>query len=79
VGRLVPAEEDPGREASERELRERREREEERRAEAEELGAEGDEQTSVSPHALVHGPWKRTEGRSRFPLVFLFSRSCVVS
>jgi len=39
VGRLVPAEEDAGSEASKWELRGRREREEERRVEAEELGA----------------------------------------
>jgi len=44
VGRLVPAEEDTGSEASEREVRERRERGEERRVEAEKLGAEGEEQ-----------------------------------
>jgi len=37
------------REASEWELRERRQREEERRAEAEELGAEGEDQTLFLP------------------------------
>jgi len=42
LGRLVPAEEDVGSEASEWELRECREREEERRAEAEEVGAAGE-------------------------------------
>ena len=41
VGRLVPAEEDAGSEASEWELRERSEREEERRVETEKLGAAG--------------------------------------
>jgi len=42
VGRLVPAEDDAGSEASGWELRELREREEERRAAAEELGAAGE-------------------------------------
>jgi len=49
VGRLVPAEEDAGSEASEWELRERRERGEERRVEAEELGAESEEQPLFLP------------------------------
>jgi hypothetical protein len=46
VGRLVPAEEEAGREGSEWE---RREREEERRAEAEELGARGGELPLLLP------------------------------
>jgi len=49
VGRLVPAEEDAGSEASEWELRERRGWEEERRAEDEELDVEGEEQPSLLP------------------------------
>jgi len=71
-GRLVPAEEDAGSEASECELRERREREEERRA-------EGEEQPLFFPRPCSWHPRKRTRGRSRFPLFCLISVSCVVS
>ena len=51
----------------------------ERGAEAEELGAEGEEQPlflyTPSFMASAEGPG----GGSRFPLFFLFSRSCVIS
>ena len=49
VGRLLPAEEDAGSEASEREWRERRERVWEQRAEAEVLGVGGVEQPLFLP------------------------------
>jgi hypothetical protein len=52
VGRLVPAEEEAGREGSEWE---RREREEERRAEAEELGARGGGATAAPAHGFLYG------------------------